>query len=522
MKEHHELDEVWMKLKEIEVVKDAQWRIPLNYIDSYLILIVGRGDAQIAVDGAYSSLAAGSAILCLPNQLVYAVVEGEEDSELYILRFDIKVDEGSTKGDFPVNGIVQLSDPVKIVQSCESIVNLWGSGAAIQRFQSQALFHDIVYRLLLDFSRKDQAVKYTLTQTKAYMELHYNRNITIDELADLAGLSRYHYMRSFKRAFGISAIDCLLELRISQSKRLMERTDIRLQEVAERIGYQDEYYFARKFKQKVGIPPASYMKSRKRKIAAYSFPNIGQLLPLRIVPYAAPMDHYWTDIYRRKYESDVVVKLSHHYDFNLNALRQAKPDFIIGIDDFTVEEEQLKLKEIAPTLFVPWTSANWREHMRLAAEFLGNEAEYEAWMEEYERKVIKTTHQLEGLSRNESVLMLQLHQGKIYAYGNRSVASVMYEDLGFMSPLGKDINHSHQELTLQRLAELDADRMLIMMTDSLDPRTSWEELRQVEAWAELRAVRNHNISLLSPYMWFEYSAYTQRKFLDELPGVLKA
>ncbi|AZN38969.1 helix-turn-helix domain-containing protein [Paenibacillus albus] len=438
--EQNALDALWIKLKEVEVVKDTEWRMPLNYITAYLILIAGKGEAQVAVDGEYYSLAAGGAIVCLPNQLVSAVVEGAEDSELCILRYDVKFDGGDSNADvsWPFYGLVELSEHAKIVQSCESIVKLWGSGDGMQRFQSQSLFHEIVHRILLDYSLNNRAMRapYTLVQTKEHMELHYNQNITIDELAELAGVSRYHYMRSFKRAFGISAIDYLLELRISQSKRLMERTDIRLQAVAERVGYQDEYYFARKFKQIVGIPPATYMKSRKRRIAAYSFPNIGQLLPLRIVPYAAPMDHYWTDIYRRKYESDVVVKLSHHYEFNWNALQKAEPDFIIGVDDFTIEDEQQKLKNIAPSLFVPWSSANWREHMRLAAEFLGNEAEYAAWMEDYESKVVKTAHQIEGLIRSGPVLMLQLQQGKIYAYGNRSVASLLYEDLGFIAPRG--------------------------------------------------------------------------------------
>ncbi|AZN38970.1 ABC transporter substrate-binding protein [Paenibacillus albus] len=64
--------------------------------------------------------------------------------------------------------------------------------------------------------------------------------------------------------------------------------------------------------------------------------------------------------------------------------------------------------------------------------------------------------------------------------------------------------------------------MMIMMTDNLNPRASWEELRRSPGWAELKAVRNNRIALLPPYMWFEYSAYTQRKFLDELPGALKA
>ncbi|OCT14166.1 hypothetical protein A8709_25330 [Paenibacillus pectinilyticus] len=86
---------------------------------------------------------------------------------------------------------------------------------------------------------------------------------------------------------------------IHRAMLLMENPKLKLCEVAKQVGYNDEYYFIRKFKQLVGIPPATYMKNRQRKVAAYSFANIGQLLALKIEPFAAPMDHYWTDMYRR-------------------------------------------------------------------------------------------------------------------------------------------------------------------------------------------------------------------------------
>lgn len=145
-----ELDSLWVKLKEIEVVKDAGSRIPLNYISSCLLLIVGSGAVQVAVDGTYYALTAGSAMACSPNQLVSAVVEGKGDAELYALRFDVKPDGEGSEVDIPASGIVHLSEQAKIVEHCQSIAKLRGTGESLQRFRSQALFYEIVHAVLSD------------------------------------------------------------------------------------------------------------------------------------------------------------------------------------------------------------------------------------------------------------------------------------------------------------------------------------------------------------------------------------
>lgn len=529
------IESAWIRLKSLEVVSDATWSFPLGYVSEHCLIILARGHAQCVVDGAHRDLAAGSALLCVPGQLLQAVVAGAKSRvELYLLRFNVRAGgaganaEPWQEADLPVSGTVMMSDSAGMVRDCQKMAMLWHGGERLRHLQAQGLFQQVMYQMLQDLlaaqpsPEADPDASRAVHRTKLYIDQHYERNVTIDELAEMAGLSRYYYMRSFKTTYGVSAMDYLTERRIEQAKRLMEKTDIRLRDIAKQVGYQDEYYFGRKFKQKIGIPPAAYMKSRKRKITAYSFPNIGQLLALRIVPYAAPMDHSWTDQYRRKYDSDVIVKLSHDYAFNLEALRQAEPDAIVGIDLFVPDAEREKLAQIAPTFFVPWTSMDWRGHLQSAAAFLGNEAEAAIWLEEYERKVSRAGEQLAADVRTgETVLVLQLHKRGLYAYGNRSIAGVLYEDLGLAPPAGIALAESHTEITAAKLQELDADRIYLMITDSVNPAASWEELRLSPAWANLKAVRTGRLELMPAYLWFEYSAYTQSKFLDSLIGLYK-
>ncbi|NQX59109.1 ABC transporter substrate-binding protein [Paenibacillus qinlingensis] len=403
-------------------------------------------------------------------------------------------------------------------------LEIWQSVEALGRMRAQAAFQELLCRILEDGQAPNTEGDSNLSvkRTMDYLEQFSHLPMTIEELAEMAGMSRYYYMRSFKQLNGVSVMDYLSELRINQAKVLMENPRMKLRDIAKQVGYQDEYYFIRKFKQQVGIPPATYMKNKQRKVAAYSFPNIGQLLALKIVPFAAPMDHYWTDMYRRKYQYDIVTPLSHDYDFNRQALQASKPDYILGIDHFIPAEEQEKLQEVAPAFFVPWLSNDWRTHLRLIAQFLGIEDVAEIWLEDYARKVAKVREHVNDVFKDDTVLIVQISEEHIYVYGERSIASVLYQDLGIKIPKGIGASTSHTLVTLEELADCDAERLMVMFTNGNSTQENWERLKKNNAWNELKAVRNQAVTCISPWLWFEYSAYTQERFLKEVATIMKA
>ncbi len=197
----------------------------------------------------------------------------------------------------------------------------------------------------------------------------------------------------------------------------------RLQDIARHVGYQDDIYFRRKFKQITGVPPAAFMKNSRQKIAAYHFPNIGQLLALEITPCAAPADHPWTDYYKRKYQLNTVLALSADEAERHQQLQLAKPDFIIGVDILVSAEEQNRLREIAPVFFVPWLEHDWREHLRLIAKFLDKSASAEAWLGSYERKAKFVSEEVKQTLKDDRLLILQISGNLYQVLGDRSLGA---------------------------------------------------------------------------------------------------
>ncbi len=78
----------------------------------------------------------------------------------------------------------------------------------------------------------------------------------------VAGVSESAMRRHFKAAMGVSPHAYALASRIARAKTLLTETDLPLKTVAERLGYDNVYFFARQFKQEAGVPPGVFRRSR--------------------------------------------------------------------------------------------------------------------------------------------------------------------------------------------------------------------------------------------------------------------
>ncbi|HET6267133.1 MAG TPA: AraC family transcriptional regulator [Acidobacteriota bacterium] len=90
-----------------------------------------------------------------------------------------------------------------------------------------------------------------------YIRESYNREITLSELAELSGLSPYHFLRCFKKAAGLPPFEFLTNIRIERARQLLAR-GLSIIETALATGFCDQSHFHRHFKRIVGVTPGQY------------------------------------------------------------------------------------------------------------------------------------------------------------------------------------------------------------------------------------------------------------------------
>lgn len=116
-----------------------------------------------------------------------------------------------------------------------------------------------------------------LVQAKLFIDQHYAEKIDLDNIAEEAHFSKFHFIRLFKKVYGKTPHHYLTQVRVAQAKLLLMKRDT-VAEVSFAIGFESVTSFTGLFKKIVGVTPAVFQQqqhARRLNIAAS---------PLRYIP----------------------------------------------------------------------------------------------------------------------------------------------------------------------------------------------------------------------------------------------
>ncbi len=97
-----------------------------------------------------------------------------------------------------------------------------------------------------------------IRQTEEYLQQHFDRDLSIDILAERIGMGPRNFIRRFKAATGRVPGAYIQTLRVSAAKDLLEHGAPSIQTVSSKIGYEDIAFFRNLFKRHTGMTPAEY------------------------------------------------------------------------------------------------------------------------------------------------------------------------------------------------------------------------------------------------------------------------
>lgn len=97
-----------------------------------------------------------------------------------------------------------------------------------------------------------------LNLIKDYIDSHYMEDISLDDLSNMFNISKYHFVRIFKKEFSIGPMAYLEEVRIRMAKNLLATTENRITDIAVTLGFSSSSYFSQRFKIFTGVTPYDY------------------------------------------------------------------------------------------------------------------------------------------------------------------------------------------------------------------------------------------------------------------------
>lgn len=107
----------------------------------------------------------------------------------------------------------------------------------------------------VNITKKEETIK----RIERYLNIHYNdTNFSIGNVAEEFSFSQSYITRLFKSQTGITPIQYVDELRMKKAIELLNHHTLTIDQIAENIGYKNQFYFTKRFKRYYGMPPTKY------------------------------------------------------------------------------------------------------------------------------------------------------------------------------------------------------------------------------------------------------------------------
>lgn len=93
-----------------------------------------------------------------------------------------------------------------------------------------------------------------------YVDTHLQEDISLEQMADYINVSSFYLSKLFKEEKGVTFINFISDKRLEKARQMLEETELSIKEITAEVGYNDQNYFSRIFKNKYGVSPKEYRK----------------------------------------------------------------------------------------------------------------------------------------------------------------------------------------------------------------------------------------------------------------------
>lgn len=232
-----------------------------------LFYVVG-GQGQFQVSGQVLPVEADSLVIVNPNV---------EHTELSL---------NASPLEYIVLGVEGLAFQAEESSECGySLLNLRGVRdsvlphlrAMLQEIEAkpmgyQVVCQDLLEILVMKLMRHSRSALWVTPMHRAtrecaavrrYLDSHYKENLSLNLLAQVAHLNKYHLAHQFRREFGVSPIHYLLSRRIAESRQLLADTDLSISQISQTLGFSSPSYFSQSFRRAEGVSPQEYRRKSR-------------------------------------------------------------------------------------------------------------------------------------------------------------------------------------------------------------------------------------------------------------------
>lgn len=276
------------------IVDDPVWIIPERVLFDYELLYIMEGQVVVTIEDEVYDGHRGDIFLFRPKQRHSIRKVGRGRLRQPHIHFDFFQQEDSPKvkvsfksldkisaEEFhwfredildqmpvPFPSHLRLKNSLIIERLLMDLINEYENKMPFYEIKVKGLFIELFTQLLREqywYLNPHLVTNFqTLMKIKHFLMHTTDRKVTLDELSEMARLSKHYLIRLFRKAFGMSPLQYHQFIRIQTAKQMIQFTDEPLTAIAEKVGYPNIHAFSRAFKKVDGIHPSFYKRGSEK------------------------------------------------------------------------------------------------------------------------------------------------------------------------------------------------------------------------------------------------------------------
>jgi AraC-like DNA-binding protein len=247
----------------------SDFRFEQHYHLDYHVALVTEGVQRQKFHGETLLLTPGSIQLMPAGEVHDGISAGDESYTLKTFRLSPELLKGLgeeilEKDRFPASGGSVLQDSLLAGHLSQLHDALRAGPGSLEQMKVEAEWLTLLDHLFVQTRMvKPRFIKGTLTpaqwgRVREYCDVHLAEKITLEELAAICNLERFHFLKLFKQTVGMTPHAWVVRLRLERACVLLSHTDRSLTQVAQQVGFYDQSHFSRAFRQAFGVAPSKY------------------------------------------------------------------------------------------------------------------------------------------------------------------------------------------------------------------------------------------------------------------------
>lgn len=176
----------------------------------------------------------------------------------------------------PVSEKSRISDRIALFDEILNILEKDKSSAVIT-YANMTLHYLIGSFLFVDIFRDARHIQtdtnnntFLISMVTHYMSENIENKLTLNDLSNYIGYSESQIYRLFFKETNFAPITYFIHMKINRACQLLENTDLKVKQIALKLGFDDPYYFSRIFKKIIGQSPLKYKRNKAQNEKAIS------------------------------------------------------------------------------------------------------------------------------------------------------------------------------------------------------------------------------------------------------------